>query len=237
MSHSVKSAIRGGKIMKKIFVSLFASLVLITSTHANTMYAVGVGFNVDASSLDAIDQATTSYNLLGDTHGANPANSLPTSLGTINLNEGGLLQLANASAKTWQSGGDSANDVNLSWRVYETGATSKGSFTTYNVPFDNQWNSDGNVNKYWSSTGSVNLLQNVTAGTVEVPKYYTVEMYAVADFTWSNNGNSGSFNSTVNNGGSNFTTQFTAIPEPSTGMLMGLGIAGLLVVRRIRKSA
>ena len=223
--------------MKKIFVSLFVSLVLITSTHANTMYAVGVGFSVDASSLDAINQATRSYNLLGDTHGSNPANSLPTSLGTINLNEGGLLQLANASAKTWQSGGDSANAVNLSWRVYETGATIKGSFTTYNVLFSNQWNPDSNLNKYWSSTGSVNLLQNVTAGTVELPKYYTVEMYAVADFTWSNGGGSGNFNSTVNNSGTNFTTQFTAIPEPSTGMLMGMGFAGLVTVRLLRKKS
>ena len=33
------------------------------------------------------------------------------------------------------------------------------------------------------------------------------------------------------------STTFTVVPEPSTGMLMGLGVAGLLVVRRIRKSA
>ena len=220
--------------MKKIFVSLFVSLALITSTHANTMYAVGVGFSVDASSLDAINQATSSYNLLGVTHGSNPANSLPASLGTINLNEGGSLQLASASAKTWQSGGDVANDVNLFWRVFETGATTKGSFTTYNVPFSNQWNPDVNVNKYWAANTLVNLLQNVTAGTVQVPKIYTIEMYAVAGFTYSNSGGSGSFNSTVNNGGSNFTTQFTAIPEPSTGMLMGLGLAGLVTVRLFR---
>ena len=237
MNQPVKAVASGGKIMKSIFVSVIVSLTLVTTTHANTMYASGVGFNVDASSLDAIDQATTSYNLLGDTHGENPANSLPTSLGTINLNEGGLLQLANASAKTWQSSTDSANAVNLFWRVFETGATSKGSFTTYNVQFDNEWYPEGNVNKYWSANTSVNLLQNVTAGTVELPKYYTVEMYAVADFTWSNNGNSGSFESFANNDGVNYTTQFTAVPEPSTGMLMGLGIVGLLIVRRIRKSA
>ena len=32
-------------------------------------------------------------------------------------------------------------------------------------------------------------------------------------------------------------TSYTLVPEPSTGMLMGLGVAGLLVVRRFRKSA
>jgi hypothetical protein len=32
-------------------------------------------------------------------------------------------------------------------------------------------------------------------------------------------------------------SSYTLVPEPSTGMLMGLGLAGLLVVRRFRKSA
>lgn len=105
--------------MNKIILAIFVSLGLATASYANTMYAVGVGFSVDASSLDAINQATTFYNLLGDTHGPNPANSLPANLGTINMNTGGLLQLAGATAKTWQSSTDSANAVTLYWRVYE----------------------------------------------------------------------------------------------------------------------
>ena len=36
--------------------------------------------------------------------------------------------------------------------------------------------------------------------------------------------------------GSNLNS-YTVIPEPSTGVLMGLGVAGLLVVRRIRQNA
>jgi len=36
--------------------------------------------------------------------------------------------------------------------------------------------------------------------------------------------------------GSNLNS-YTLVPEPSTGMLMGLGVTGLLVVRRFRKSA
>jgi hypothetical protein len=36
--------------------------------------------------------------------------------------------------------------------------------------------------------------------------------------------------------GSNLNS-YTLVPEPSTGMLMGLGVAGLLVLRRIRKNA
>lgn len=216
--------------MNKIILAIFASLGLATASYANTMYAVGVGFSVDASSLDAINQATTFYNLLGDTHGPNPANSLPANLGTINMNTGGLLQLAGSTAKTWQSSTDSANAVTLFWRIYETGAVNKGSYNSYNVPFNNSWTANGNLNKYWSANTSVNLLQNVTAGTTEAPKVYTIEMYAKADFTWSNGGSSGSFESYASNGGINYTTQFTAVPEPS--ILSLLGLSGLLLLKR-----
>ena len=216
--------------MNKLILTIVIGLGLASASYANTMYAVGVGFSVDASSLDAINQATRSYNLLGDTHGPNPANYLPSNLGTINLNEGGLLQLANASAKTWQGSTDSANAVTLFWRVYETGAANKGSYNSYNVPFSNSWSPDSNINKYWSANTSVNLLQNVTAGTVELPKVYTIEMYAKADFTWSNGGSSGSFENYASNGGVNYTTQFTAVPEPS--ILSMLGIGGLFLFKR-----
>lgn len=216
--------------MNKIILAIFVSLGLATASYANTMYAVGVGFSVDASSLDAINQATTFYNLLGDTHGPNPANSLPANLGTINMNTGGLLQLAGSTAKTWQSSTDSANAVTLFWRIYETGAVNKGSYNSYNVPFSNSWNPDGNVNKYWAANTPVNLLTNVTAGTIEAPKVYTIEMYAKADFTWSNGGSSGSFESFASNGGINYTTQFTAVPEPS--VLSLLGLSGLLLLKR-----
>ena len=216
--------------MNKLILAIVISLGLASASYSNTMYAVGVGFSVDASSLDAINQATIFYNLLGDTHGPNPANSLTANLGTINLNEGGLLQIAGATAKTWQSSTDSANAVTLFWRIYETGAVNKGSYNSYNVPLSNSWNPDGNINKYWSANTSVNLLNGVTAGTIESPKVYTIEMYAKADFTWSNGGSSGSFENFASNGGVNYLTQFTAVPEPSTLSL--LGISGLLLLRR-----
>lgn len=216
--------------MNKLILAIVISLGLASASYANTMYAVGVGFSVDASSLDVINQTTTFYNLLGDTHGPNPANSLPVNLGTINMNQGGLLQLAGATAKTWQGSTDSANAVTLYWRVYVTGAADKGTYSSYNVPFSNSWNPDGNVNKYWAANSSVNLLQNVTAGTIQAPKTYTIEMYAKADFTWSNGGSSGSFQSFASNGGVNYLTEFTAVPEPS--ILSLLGVSTLLLLKR-----
>ena len=55
---------------------------------------------------------------------------------------------------------------------------------------------------------------------------------ALANSAQSISGWGGSYTSS----GSNLNS-YTLVPEPSTGMLMGLGVAGLLVLRRIRKNA
>jgi hypothetical protein len=223
------------------FVAILASLLAaINSSQANTVYALGVGFSVDANTLDAINAATTFYNLAGADHGA----GLPSSLGaTINVNQGGSLLLAGATAKTWQSSTDSANSVTLFYRVYESGTAlaSRPSFTSYSILYSNQWNPDGNVNKYWTSTsnpGTVNLLSGLTAGTIATPKTYTIELYGEGAFTWSNGGNSGAFSSYVNNSSNpnNYTTQFNLVPEPSAASLMAVGAAGLLALRRRRNA-
>lgn len=211
------------------------------SSNANTVYALGVGFSVDANTLDAINAATTFYNLAGTDHGA----SLPSSLSgaTININQGGSLLLSGATAKTWQSSTDSANSVTLFYRVYESGTAlaSRPSFSSYNILYSNQWQPDANINKYWTSTstpGTVNLLTGLTAGTIAAPRNYTIELYGMAAFTWSNGGNSGSYNSFANNGGNpnNYTTQFQLVPEPSSASLLTFALSGLLALRRRRKA-
>jgi len=229
--------------MKKIifsYLAILASFAMTSSSHANTVYALGVGFSVDENTMDVINAATTFYNLAGTDHGAN----LPSSLGaTINVNQGGSLLLSGATAKTWQSSTDSANSVTLFYRVYESGTAlaSRPSFSSYGITYSNQWNPDGNVNKYWTSTsnpGTVNLLSGLTAGTIATPKTYTIELYGEGAFTWSNGGNSGAFSSFVNNNNNvnNYTTQFNLVPEPSSASLVAFGVAGLLALRR-RRSA
>lgn len=230
--------------MKKTFLSCIAFLVgllaTMNSSQANTVYALGVGFSVDANTLDAINAVTTFYNLAGTDHGAN----LPSSLGaTINVNQGGSLLLSGATAKTWQSSTDSANSVTLFYRVYESGTAlaSRPSFTSYNILYSNQWQPDANINKYWSSTstpGTVNLLSGLTAGTIATPRTYTIELYGQGAFTWSNAGSNGSFSSFVNNSNNpnNYTTQFNLVPEPSAASLMAVGAAGLLALRRRRNA-
>ena len=211
------------------------------SSNANTVYALGVGFSVDANTLDAINAATTFYNLAGTDHGA----SLPSSLSgaTININQGGSLLLSGATAKTWQSSTDSANSVTLFYRVYESGTAlaSRPGFSSYGILYSNQWNPDGNVNKYWSSTstpGTVNLLSGLSSGTIAAPKTYTIELYGEGAFTWSNGGNSGAFSSYVNNSSNpnNYTTQFNLVPEPSSASLLTFALSGLFALRRRRNA-
>lgn len=223
------------------------SLVVLTSflatknlSQANTVYALGVGFSVDATTLDAINAATTFYNLAGTDHAAN----LPSSLGaTINVNQGGSLLLAGATAKTWQSSTDSANSVRLFYRVYESGtaAASRPVFSSYNILYSSQWQPDANINKYWTSTstpGTVNLLSGLTAGTIAAPRTYTIELYGEGAFTWSNGGNSGAYSNFVNNSSNpnNYTTQFNLVPEPSSASLLTFALTGLLALRRRRNA-
>jgi len=219
---------------------LVSLLATMNSSQANTVYALGVGFSVDANTLDAINAATTFYNLAGTDHGA----SLPSSLGvTINVNQGGSLLLSGATAKTWQSSTDSANSVTLFYRVYESGTAlaSRPSFTSYSILFSNEFFTDANVNKYWTSTsnpGAVNLLSGLTEGTIATPKTYTIELYGEGAFTWSNGGNSGSFSNYVNNSSNpnNYTTQFNLVPEPSSASLLTFALSGLLALRRRRNA-
>lgn len=203
-----------------------------TQVRASALYALGVGLTVDVSTSDAVAAATTYYNLSGTT---NPQ-PLPTSLGlSINANQGGSLLLAGANAKTWQGGGDDAQSVTLFYRVFETGTAgaSRPAFNSYSLLYQNQWNPDGNINKYWaasSSPGTVNLLTGLTPGTIATPKNYTIEFYGSSFMTYS----TGNFTAYDNNGGANYTTSFQLVPEPSTASLLTLSIVGAMTLRRRR---
>ena len=207
-------------------------ILLPTQARASALYALGVGLTVDANTTDAVTAATTYYDLDGTTNGR----FLPSSLGiSINSNEGGSLLLSGANAKTWQGAADSAQNVTLFYRVFETGTSvaSRPAFSSYNLLYQNQWNPDGNINKYWASTsapGTVNLLMGLTAGTLATPKNYTLEFYGASNMTYSG----GSFTAYDNNGGNNYATGFQLVPEPSTTSLLSLAIAGAMALRRRR---
>ncbi|MEM9237799.1 MAG: PEP-CTERM sorting domain-containing protein [Verrucomicrobiota bacterium] len=146
------------------------------------------------------------------------------------------LALTNASAVTFKNG-DSSNtgsDVfgaEIQWRVFKNGDT-PGGFTTIGLDFEaNATATDiggqtfsGGGDQEWrdfSGGGSADLIAAATAGNGD----YTVEIF----FRSTNNGTEDTFS---NNGGSNYTAQFTLVPEPSVALLGGIGLLGLLRRRR-----
>ena len=213
-------------------------MLLPTQARASALYALGVGLTVDANTTDAVAAATTYYDLDGTTNGRFLPNASTGLAIQINPNQGGSLLLAGANGKTWQGPGDDAQNAIVYWRVYESGtlAGSRPAFTSYNLLYQNQWNPDGNINKYWSATsatGTVNLLSGLSGaalGTIASPKTYTLEFYGSSLMNY----NGGSFTAYDNNGGNNYTTSFQLVPEPSTASLLTLSIVGAMTLRRRR---
>lgn len=211
---------------------VLSGFLLPLPTYASAIYALGVGLTVDASTSDAVAAAITYYDLDGTTN----TRFLPTSLGaSINTDQGGTLLLAGGNGKTWQAPADVAQNLNLFYRVFETGtaAASRPVFSSYNLIYQNQWTSNGDINKYWASTsspGNVNLLTGLTAGTIDTPKNYTIEFYGSSYMTYTG----GNFTAYDNNGGNNYTTSFQLVPEPSIASLLTLSIVGAIMQRRRR---
>jgi hypothetical protein len=244
MSHLVKSANSGDKIMKKLMKCILVGLVFVGSDQWSR---AGVNIVDDFIILKALGTGATFsgekyYDVKRDVSLLNP-NFSGANLGTFNIlstdvtiggntySAGGLLQLSGAELKTdVTGGGDYQNSGNFARMFYAVTAVgvNPSSFTTLSMGLINSaW-----PNYTWANTSSsVNLLQGLAVGSYKLTAYFETNG---SYFTSSQQFYS---ISPDNNGGSNYVATFNVVPEPSTGMLMGLGIAGLLVVRRIRKNA
>ncbi len=88
--------------------------------------------------------------------------------------------------------------------------------------------------RFWDF-GATPTAINLLAGLQGSGSPITRSLNWTIDWTFNQYNGGTSTVTTQSTSGGNMT--FTTVPEPSTGMLMGLGIAGLLVLRRIRKSA
>ena len=89
-------------------------------------------------------------------------------------------------------------------------------------------------NRNWdlgATPTSINLLAGLEGSGSQI----TRSLNWTIDWTFNQWTGSESVVSATSTSGGNMS--FQTVPEPSTGMLMGLGIAGLLVLRRIRKNA
>ena len=244
MSNPVTSAIRGDKIMKKLMKCILVGLVFVGS---NQWSQAGVNI-VDAFIiLKALGTGATFsgekyYDVKRDVSLLNP-NFSGANLGTFNIlstdvtiggntySAGGLLQLSGAELKTnVTGGGDYQNSANFARMFYAVTAVgvNPSSFTTLNMSLTSEaW-----PNYTWANTAtSANLLQGLAVGS------YQLAVYFETNGSYFDNGQKFYSINPDNNGGANYVATFAIVPEPSTGVLMGLGITGLLVLRRFRKNA
>lgn len=230
--------------MKKLMKCILIGLVFVGS---NQWSQAGVNIVDDFIILKALGTGATFsgekyYDVKRDVSLLNP-NFSGANLGTFNIlstdvtiggntySAGGLLQLSGAELKTdVTGGGDYQNSGNFARMFYAVTAVgvNPSSFTTLSMGLTREaW-----PNYTWANTGaSVNLLQGLAVGSYKLTAYFETNgsYYTSSQQFYSI--------SPDNNGGSNYVATFNVVPEPSTGMLMGLGIAGLLVVRRFRKNA
>jgi hypothetical protein len=145
------------------------------------------------------------------------------------LTEGQSFQISLATA--WRAGSKGIELFDSSWnKLFD-----------FNVSSDNHYVNGTLLN----STYAQDSRWDITARQVNSTQLQ-VTLIRGSDISYTSGLISGSLNAfkiyAGNLGGSEpernlYANNLAIVPEPSTGMLMGLGVAGLLVVRRIRKSA
>lgn len=230
--------------MKKLIMFISVGLVLVGS---NQWSHAGVNIVDDFIILNALGSGATYvgqkyYDVKRDVSPVNP-NFQNSNLGTFNIlstdvtiagttyTAGGLLQLKGAELKTdVTGGGDYQNGNNFGRLFYAVTAAgvNPSTFTTLSMSLTSEaW-----PNYTWANTStSVNLLQGLAVGSYKLTAYFETN-----GSYWTGSQQFYSINPD-NNSGANYVATFNVVPEPSTGVLMGLGITGLLVLRRIRKNA
>jgi hypothetical protein len=214
---------------------------------------LAVAFIMGSNSVQASTGIYGGYLMINDTKykssstyaGSETALSAVTSLGTYDKRgEAGssLLKLSLAETLTWQDGGHSTFAGALFYRVRPSTvgkSTNPGEYTLLDM---SNGSSLGGNNKKFEWTGIVNLLDLITAPTTTTTYNFDF-VHKVGAWEGGSNFERLANLSNPQPGSTSwgsidaFTVQATVVPEPSTGMLMGMGIAGLVTVRLLRKKS
>jgi len=187
----------------------------------------------------------TKYKSSSSYGGSETALSAVPSLGTFDKRDsgsGGLLNLSSAETFTFQNNFHSTFGGALAYRVRlstDAKSTNPSAYTFLNMG-DGTSLGGGDEKFLW--TGSVNLLNLISAPTTTTTYNFDFVHKVGAYEGGSNferlaNLNDPSPGSTSWGSIDAFTVQATVVPEPSTGMLMGMGIAGLVTIRILRKKS
>lgn len=230
----------------KFFLYLFASVWLFALTGPVRANVVIVDSYVI---LNAVSEGASSagekyYDVKRDSGAVNPnfnsSNlgtfnilSTPVTTGGITYSGGSLLQLKGAEIKTQASGGDYQNANNFARMFYAItpDGVNPSSFTQFDLGF--RGTAPAYPDYKWDTTGAtVNLLSSVST-----PGTYRLTVYFDSNGSWWNGSSQQFFGITPdNNGGANYSSTFTAIPEPSSATMVAFGTAALLGFRRRRNA-
>ncbi len=142
---------------------------------------------------------------------------------------GQTLEIKGAEGLTWRDDASNVTGVTFHYSIKKAGedhAFTNGALTwTSNHPFNDAYNTpagNGNDQK-WANSSSwapLNVLAGLTAGEYELQVYMSGQTNTDPEFF-------------ENDGGNNYTANFTVVPEPSSAALLGLG--GLALTLRRRK--
>lgn len=206
--------------MKKSFLALFA-----LAASANSALAIsgifGTGVTITNKGATTLYEAT----LLGDSRHA-PLGASPTldttgfdsvNLGTFDTtNPGDTLVLNGGGILTFKNGTDDVTGASVTYFIDGILQSSIG------LGF-NEDNVSGNTGdqRWYNESASINLLSGLSNGA------HTISVFFEAPFTFDGGGGT----HVENNGGANFTADFTVVPEPSAfaliAGLLGLGYIGV----------
>jgi hypothetical protein len=233
MNQPAKTVAIGGKIMKnliKMFGVVVCSAIISSDLHAD----IGV---VESTSLLSLRGGAGSY--FSTVGAASNPRWAGANLGLLDLAQSSdTLTLNNFFFENYAySGGGTPTDASTN-NNYLSGS-STAVFKIYrdssllSTVSMRQVGVNGN-NRSWDlgvTPTAINLLAGLEGSGSPISR----SLNWTIDWTFNQWTGSESVVSAQSTSGGNMT--FQTVPEPSTGMLMGLGVAGLLVVRRFRKSA
>lgn len=211
LKHLVTLVVLATPVSSFAATGIFGSYINVTSTN----FAGGSGVWYDAQ-------------VPGGGRASDPTDFNGFAFGTYNPGAGGALSLTGAEVLTFKGTlPDDVTGAKINFRIYNAGLPS-GAYTpiaigfTANATFADAAGtsySGGGDQKWANGVGTTNLLSGLSNGNYQLEIYLEASTDSGTTFS--------------NNGGANFKSTFTVVPEPTSA---ALGLIGSMLLLRRRRS-